>query len=75
VSRGLWKRKVWTTETIVAAIQEWAAVNGDAPRSWEWARSGAYHPSNKTVEGHFGYWSDAIVAAGFVSRPGRPRGT
>jgi hypothetical protein len=61
------ERHVWTDERIVAALEDWADANGDAPtqKKWEAARS---VPSASTIRRHFGSWADALDAAGFDTR-------
>lgn len=69
--------KVWTQETVVAAIRRWAKEHDGQPPTatdWHWAREGYpaataiyRHASNDTAA--FGSWGEAIEAAGFP----RPR--
>jgi len=68
----------WDRAAIIAALREWAALVGRAPRAHEWSSTGpgpgsgsacwlAEHPrwpSAGTVVHHFGCWSDGPRAAG-----------
>lgn len=63
-------RRQWTRETIVEAIQKFAAEHGRPPKADEWVRSSLDNPTQSTVYLKFGNWGDAIVAAGF-ERPVR----
>lgn len=63
-------RRQWTRETIIEAVQKFAAEHGRPPKADEWVRSSLDHPTQSTVYQRFGNWGDAIVAAGF-ERPVR----
>lgn len=71
-------RLVWTTDAIICAIQEWADDHGGIPpTATQWrapgARRGVY-PCLTRVQGRFGSWNAAIVAAGFEPHPAGPVG-
>lgn len=85
-SRHLHENRRWNQETIIVAIQEWAARYGSPPSAGEWnttlarrggrrERSTGYPPAT-TVQREFGSWSAALAAAGFQPRQagmyGRP---
>lgn len=60
----------WTRESIICAIQEWADEHGGIPPSanqWQAARAKGDERvcSVNEVQGHFGSWNAAIIAAGF----------
>lgn len=72
----------WRPDTIIAAMQAWAAQFGEPPSSQEWAGpttapvttrwrreafAGAF-PSRKAVRLAFGNWNTAMRAAGFEPR-------
>lgn len=62
------RAKHWTKEEIIQLLQKWHAEHGLSPARNEWERDREYpHPS--TVTKHFGSWSDAIRAAGFLPLP------
>lgn len=67
------KKKLWTKETIIAAMKAWVEEYGDQPRSTQWQRSTpGVHPGTSTVLYVFGSWNAAIEAAGLTPRkPGR----
>jgi hypothetical protein len=66
----------WERAAIIAALHDWAALVGRAPRAQEWSSSGrgsdaarwrAEHPrwpSASSVVHHFGGWSAGLRAAG-----------
>lgn len=55
----------WTRESVIAAIQQWAADHdGVPPKSTEWKLIGSGRPSTNAVISYFGRWSAAIEAAG-----------
>jgi hypothetical protein len=60
----------WTRETIVAAIQRWAAEHGQAPFVGDWKHTTTDYPSYGAVQRFFGSWANGIEAAGFP-RPSR----
>lgn len=57
---------VWTRETIIAAIQLWAAEHdGLPPKTTDWAASNDPRwPNTSTVVKHFKKWRAGIEAAG-----------
>lgn len=57
---------IWSRESILAAIREWAEEQGGPPLSSDWRAAGYGHPSSRTVALRFGTWNDAIAAAGFT---------
>lgn len=73
------KRRIWTREAIIEAIQEFAQEHGRPPLAMEWsssrdnrypAYSSVYrHRGKKGMYQPFASWADAIEAAGFP----RPR--
>jgi len=72
------RNRIWTAETIVDAIQRWAAEHGRPPTADDWrkaapdgshpAASSCYRSANKGAP--FDSWSDAIRAAGFDTPAG-----
>jgi hypothetical protein len=68
-------RLYWTRERVVASIQEWVALYGEPPSSYEWNpsdRRRARKPSRYTstryphtaiVVRRFGSWRNAITTA------------
>jgi transposase len=77
------RRDSWTQETILAALRDWVAVTGHAPRRQDWTgerpgrASGAQRrwmrehprwPSSSCVAQHFGGWGAALAAAGLDTR-------
>jgi hypothetical protein len=58
----------WTPETIVAALQRWAQVNGRPPTQHDWRNRhpDRMHPSASVAANHFGSWSAALRAAGLT---------
>lgn len=64
--------RMWTRDTIVAAIQAWASEHGRPPRASDWMRAAPGRPVSATVYSHGAYvapfasWADAIEAAGFT---------
>jgi hypothetical protein len=72
----------WDRAAIVAAMRDWAALFGRAPRAHEWSSTGmgpgpgssrwlAEHPrwpGAGTVVYHFGTWSDGLRDAGLPTR-------
>lgn len=69
-----YRRKEWTKETVIVAIEKWADRHGRQPSATEWIRSGGdVFPSATTVMTIFDTWNAAIIAAGFrPQRGGRP---
>lgn len=63
------KRRSWSKEEIIAAMQEWAAEYGEPPTTTDWRKSSPQHPTAVTVHTLFGSWSAAIEAAGFKAMP------
>jgi transposase len=70
------ERRIWTRESVIAAIQAWAAEHGRPPSAQDWMYSKNGHPAMTSVyqsksfpNAPFRYWADAIEAAGF-ERPG-----
>jgi hypothetical protein len=70
----------WTRQLVVAAIKEYARVNGGLPPTADaWRRGNGRpgepgaHPGWRTVRQLFGSWGEALRAAGFTPRHGRPR--
>lgn len=71
------RQRKWTKETVIKAIQDWAAEHGRPPTSPEWhnASPDGKYPCFRSVYGPeaegrpFPKWADAIEAAGFP----RPR--
>lgn len=60
----------WTPDTIVAAIQQWAADHdGQPPTVSQWMRAGNGHPACSTVHERVGSFSAALKLAGFEPRP------
>lgn len=57
----------WTRETIIAAVQQWAAEHdAQPPRTTDWAKSSDPRwPNTSTVIKYFKKWRAAIEAAGF----------
>ena len=58
----------WSQESIIGAIQRFAAENGRPPVAAEWAYKKTkpdYAPYLNTVRDVFGSWAAGIVAAGF----------
>jgi hypothetical protein len=62
--------RIWTRESLIFQIQQFAAQCGRAPHASEWRgpRSSDY-PSATSVQEVFGSWANGIEAAGFP----RPR--
>src|SRR3954468_11516293 len=74
--RGKRKRK-WTKQLVVEAMQEWDRSHGRPPFSYEWASNANlpdWVPSVRTVYNVFGQggWNKAIEAAGFTPRKAEP---
>ena len=73
-SEGERGRPQWTADTVIAAINEWARLEGRAPRHDEWASgrhaSGRWRdeyprwPPAGTVQRLHGSWAAALSAAG-----------
>jgi hypothetical protein len=72
--------KLWTRETVIAAIQEWEQEHGRPPSANDWLHSdpeqhwpnrGSVYRSGNHPGSPFQNWADAIEAAGFP----RPRMT
>jgi len=72
------ENRKWTRETIIDAIQRWAAVHGRPPSALDWVRSdqennypafSSCYRQKGIKEPPFETWADAIEAAGFK----RPR--
>jgi Homing endonuclease associated repeat len=64
----------WTTDTIVAAIQNWARDHqGEPPRQRDWVRAGENHPAFSSVMTRFESWGAALEAAGFGPARRGPR--
>jgi hypothetical protein len=59
---------VWTRERILQAIDAHARHLGRPPKSREWGRGTAEHPSVVTVRNRFGSWNEALRAAGLPIR-------
>lgn len=59
----------WTKDTVVVAIQRFAAEHGRPPTATEWRRLGDYTPPTNAVLRVWGSWANAVEAAGFP----RPR--
>jgi hypothetical protein len=67
--------KRWTVETVIDAIQRFAADHGRAPTADEWitadfergypSRSSVYQANGHNPSAPFPQWADAIAAAGF----------
>jgi hypothetical protein len=57
----------WTDERIVAALEDWADANRDAPTQKKWEAAGSV-PSASTIRRHLGSWADVLDAAGFDAR-------
>jgi hypothetical protein len=63
----------WNRDAIIEAIQAWVSEKGETPRMWQWERTvDPAFPTNSTVVAYFGTWNEAIQAAGFTPRRGRP---
>lgn len=61
--------RTWDRESIIAAIQTWAATHGGyPPKQLQWSHRESDHPCHRTVRDHFGKWAEGLRAAGF--RPG-----
>jgi hypothetical protein len=77
-------QKIWTRDTVIAAIQRFAFEHGRPPTAEDWigadpergypSRGAVYRSSNKRTSAPFQYWADAIEAAGFP-RPDSGRRT
>jgi hypothetical protein len=70
------KRRKWTEEVIIEAIQEWESIYGRLPTGKDWARARRdglpeWVPTTRHVYTVFGKggWNKAIAAAGFTPRP------
>lgn len=68
------KRRKWSEEMIIEAIQEWEIIHGIPPTSNEWATRGnlpEWVPTTGVVYRVFGKhgWNKAMEAAGFTPRP------
>jgi hypothetical protein len=62
----------WARETVVAAMWEWAQLNGRPPDARSWMKATPDTPTTTTVCRVFadsGAWNGAMVAAGFEPRP------
>lgn len=69
--------RTWTRETLIDAVQRYAAAHGAPPRSKDWPRMDPVnrYPGYSTcygVSSPFATWGDMIEAAGFP-RPHRGR--
>ncbi len=70
------RTKYWTADSVVDAIQRFAAVHGRPPYSTEWikvdpdngypSRGNVYRSSSSHSGAPFASWADAIEAAGFA---------
>jgi Homing endonuclease associated repeat len=73
------RRRRWDGEEVIAAVREWAALEGQAPSSeaWlggrhargRWAREYPRWPSTAVVSSRFGSWNAALAAAGLPAKP------
>jgi len=66
------EKKTWTRESVIAAIQRFAAEHGRPPTASDWKHADPEYgyPGTSTVYGKppwkpFAAWGDAIEAAGF----------
>ena len=62
------EHRIWTRETIIAAIQQWTEEHGQPPTPHEWLHSRDGHPGFTSIYGPnspFLRWADAIEAAGY----------
>jgi hypothetical protein len=63
----------WTEEAIIEAIQQWNLLHGRPPRIKDWRLAQPPHwPSVYTAVDRFGTWGQALRAAGFDCKRGRP---
>jgi hypothetical protein len=71
------RKRKWTKELVVEAMQEWDNLHGRPPYSTEWYNSSNlpdWVPSVRTVYNVFGKggWNKAMEAAGFTPRKAEP---
>lgn len=67
-------RYTWSRQSIIEAVQAWAARHGAPPTMPQWKRAAPEHPEKSTVQRVFGSWNEMIEAAGFgPRRPGGQR--
>jgi Homing endonuclease associated repeat len=62
------RKKQWTREAIIAAIQRWHTEHGEPPISTQWQKKQNGSPTVPTVVAMFETWNAAIIAAGFTPR-------
>lgn len=63
----------WTRESIVEALQRWAAEHGRQPTQEDWNLAGVDYPRARLVAARFGTWSAGLAAAGMRARRGPRR--
>lgn len=63
----------WTRESIVEALQRWAAEHGRQPTQEDWHIAGVDYPRARLVAARFGTWSAGLAAAGMRARRGPRR--
>ena len=73
VRLGRGRKRKWTREIVIAAIQRWALEHdGQPPGAGDWRTTGDYYPAFSSVYGRdgapFESWNEAIAAAGFEPR-------
>lgn len=56
----------WNRERIVEAVFQWRYEYGCLPVERDWCPPPEGYPTSYNVRWHFGSWSGAIVAAGYV---------
>ena len=58
------KRRIWTKDEMLQALQAWASTKGRVPRMLDWQVSSPENPNTTAVIREFGSWNHAIKEAG-----------
>lgn len=66
---GIARRKYWTSERILGALQTWAAKHGRSPRRHDWSAGRPWRPADTTVVAMFDDWDTALDLAGLPPPP------
>lgn len=67
-------KAAYTKESLIDRIQQWVQERGEVPSRRQWAEDKSL-PSDMAFRIHFGSWSKALNAAGYVAKKPHPSET